>query len=64
MLLRHTTTINIPVDRNFPPVKEVAKYGDFKLFPSTTQNLNNIQHSSEQQQHPAINATQTVDYLC
>ncbi|CAF3199977.1 unnamed protein product [Rotaria socialis] len=64
MLLRHTSTINIPVDRNFPPVKEVAKQGNFKLFHPINQTSNNTQDLSKQQQHSAINTMQTVDYLC
>ncbi|CAF2513700.1 unnamed protein product [Rotaria sp. Silwood2] len=61
MLLRHTSDINIPVDRNFPPVKDVAKQSEFQLFPSTGSNPS---HNASQQQQNFINASPTVDYLC
>ncbi|CAF4005344.1 unnamed protein product [Rotaria sp. Silwood2] len=64
MLLRHTSDINIPVDRNFPPIKEVAKQSDFKLFPPSTQISNNIQGGLEQQQQSVTNTSPTVDHLC
>ncbi|CAF0731186.1 unnamed protein product [Rotaria sp. Silwood1] len=61
MLLRHTSDINIPVDRNFPPVKDVAKQSEFHLFPSTGSNPSN---NASQQQQNVVNASPTVDYLC
>ncbi|CAF1537159.1 unnamed protein product [Adineta ricciae] len=65
MLLRHTSDINIPVDRNFPPVKEVAKQSEFQLFPPIRQStsLNSLQQQ-QQQQPTGANPSPTVDYLC
>ncbi|CAF5052520.1 unnamed protein product [Rotaria magnacalcarata] len=62
MLLRHTSDVNIPVDRNFPPVKDVAKQSEFQLFPSTGSNQGN--NAPNQQQQSAVNQSPTVDYLC
>ncbi|CAF0816520.1 unnamed protein product [Adineta steineri] len=65
MLLRHTSEINIPADRNFPPIKEVAKQSEFQIFPPIRRNssYNGPQHQ-QQQQGNGMNASPTVDYLC
>jgi len=63
MLLRHTSDINIPVDRNFPPVKEVAKQSEFQLFPPTGQNFG-YNASQQQQQQSGVNSSPTVDHVC
>lgn len=64
MLLRHTSDINVPVDRNFPPVKPVAKQSEFHLFPPAAHSLSNIQGSVEKQQQSATNPSPTVDQIC
>jgi hypothetical protein len=65
MLLRHTSDINIPVDRNFPPVKNVAKQSEFQLFPPIGQNPGyNASQQQQQQQQNAFNTSPTVDHLC
>jgi hypothetical protein len=63
MLLRHTSDINIPVDRNFPPVKDVAKHSAFPLFPPNEQN-SGYNASQEQQQQNGVHASPTVDHIC
>ncbi len=62
MLLRHTSDINIPVNRNFPPVKDVARQSDFQLFPPSGQNSG--YNASQQQQQNGVNASTTVDHIC
>jgi hypothetical protein len=62
MLLRHTSDINIPANRNFPPVKDVAKQSEFQLFPPIGQNTG--YNASQQQQQNAVNSSPTVDHLC
>ena len=62
MLLRHTSDINIPVNRNFPPVKDVAKQSEFQLFPPNGQNSG--YNGSQQQQQYGTNASPTVDHNC
>ena len=62
MLLRHTSDINIPADRNFPPVKEIAKQSEFQLFPPIRQSAS--MNSLQQQQPTGGNSSPTVDYLC
>lgn len=65
MLLRHTSEINIPADRNFPPVKEVAKQSEFQLFPPIRQSTSLNSLKQQQQQQPTgANPSPTVDYLC
>lgn len=61
MLLRHTSDINIPADRNFPPVKEVAKQSDFQLFPPAGSNQG---FNASQQQQNTADPSPTVDYIC
>jgi hypothetical protein len=63
MLLRHTSDINIPVDRNFPPVKEVAKQSEFQLFPPTGANSGYNASQQQQQQQSGVNASPTVDHV-
>lgn len=60
MLLRHTSNVNIPVDPNFPPVKQVAKQSDFQLFPrinatAAPVNGGSTQRSRTQSAGPAVN---------
>ena len=62
MLLRHTSDINIPAERNFPPVKEVAKQSEFQLFPPIGQNSG--YNASQQQQATGTNSSPTVDFTC
>ncbi len=65
MLLRHTSDINIPVNQNFPPVKEVAKQSEFQLFPPTGQNSGyNASQQQQQQQQNGANTSPTVDQIC
>lgn len=64
MLLRHTSDINIPAGRNFPPVKEVAKQSDFQLFPPTGQNSGYSASQQYQTQGSAMNTSPTVDFTC
>lgn len=64
MLLRHTSDINIPVDRNFPPVKEVAKQSEFQLFPPVGQNSGFNGTQQQQQQQYGTNTSPTVDQIC
>ncbi len=61
MLLRHTSDINIPVNRNFPPVKEVAKQSEFQLFPPIARSTS---YNGLQEQQQPVNPSPTVDYLC
>jgi hypothetical protein len=62
MLLRHTSDINIPVSRNFPPIKSVAKQSEFQLFPPSNQTLGNSNNGLGQQH--VTNRTPKVDYIC
>ena len=62
MLLRHSSDINIPVDRNFPPVKEVAKQSAFQLFPPTGQNSD--YNPPQQQPQVQQNQSPTCDQFC
>ena len=62
MLLRHTSDINIPGDRNFPSVKDVAKQSEFQLFPQTRSNVGD--NVLSQQQQNVVNASPTVDFIC
>ncbi|UJR25259.1 hypothetical protein I4U23_006611 [Adineta vaga] len=64
MLLRHTSDINIPADRNFPPVKEVAKQSEFQLFPPIRQSTSFDTLNQQQRQATGNNPSPTVDYLC
>jgi hypothetical protein len=65
MLLRHTSDINIPVDKNFPPVKEVAKQSEFQLFPPIGQNSgSNTLQQQQQQQQTGTNTSPIVDQIC
>jgi hypothetical protein len=62
MLLRHTSDINIPANRNFPPVKDVAKQSEFHLFRPSEQSVG--YNASQHQQNNVVNASPAVDYLC
>lgn len=64
MLLRHTSDINIPAERNFPSVKEVAKQSEFQLFPPTGQNSGYYASQQHQTQAGAMNTSPTVDFTC
>lgn len=68
MLLRHTSDINIPAERNFPPVKPVAKQSEFQLFPPIRQSssFDSLQqHQTRQAASGAgMTSSPTVDYLC
>ncbi|CAF0752900.1 unnamed protein product [Didymodactylos carnosus] len=71
MLLRHTSNVNIPVEKNFPPVKEVAKHSDFTLFGRTGRNLGSAAAFGGSTpslnvpiQPRAASSVPTVDYIC
>ena len=63
MLLRHTSNVNIPVDRNFPPVKQVAKQSEFQLFPPV-HNSTNVNAGSTTQRSRTQSAGPVVNQLC
>jgi hypothetical protein len=62
LLLRHTSDISIPVNRNFPSMKDVAKHSRFQLFPPSTPTSSNVNSGLEQKL--TGNSAPIVDQLC
>ena len=61
MLLRHTSSINIPVQDNFPPVKRIPKQSEFQLFPPVNSNANG--NPVDEQPQP-LQQTTVVNHIC